>query len=131
MLALRRRMGALLAELGRRLDEALPRTLALATSAWDQVDSLTVVDAELAAEIGRLRRSALALADGQDAAGCAAGLESQLTLDAAVGLVSLVERRLATLIRLRLRTSEPELLPDGRPFLDLGAALREAARGWA
>jgi hypothetical protein len=34
-------------------------------------------------------------------------------------------------VRLRARDEEASLLPDGRPFLDLGAALHETARRWA
>jgi hypothetical protein len=34
------------------------------------------------------------------------------------------------LLRLRMRSNTPELLPDGRPFLDLGRALREVAEAW-
>ena len=33
------------------------------------------------------------------------------------------------LVRLRLQSSEPALLPEGRPFLDIAAALTEVARG--
>jgi hypothetical protein len=127
---LRRRTGALLLALGRRVDDELPRALALAARAWDQVDALSVVDDALASEAAGLRASAAALATSDDAATRAIAIEAQLVLDAAVGLVSLVERRLAALVRLRWRAAT-ELLPDGRPFLDVGAALVEAARGWA
>jgi hypothetical protein len=128
--ALRRRVGALLLALGQRIDEALPRTLELAGSAWDQVDTLTVVDVVLRDEIRTVRQAARALAVDEDAARRAIGLEAELTLDAAVGLVSLLERRLSTLVRLRMRSDDPQLLPEGRPFVDLGAALGEAARAW-
>jgi hypothetical protein len=52
-------------------------------------------------------------------------------LEAACGLTTLAERRLSSVIRLRLRSDDQELLPAGRPFLDLGAAISEAARVWA
>jgi hypothetical protein len=54
-----------------------------------------------------------------------------LTIDAVVDLVRLVERRLATLVRLRLRSRTPELVVDDRPFLDVPAALAEIARRWS
>jgi hypothetical protein len=44
--------------------------------------------------------------------------------------LSLLERRFAGVVRLRLRSERTELLVDGRPFLDVAAALSEAARAW-
>ena len=42
------------------------------------------------------------------------------------------ERRLAALVRLRLRAPDPALFDDrGRPFLDAAAALTEVARQWS
>jgi hypothetical protein len=32
---------------------------------------------------------------------------------------------------MRVRGADADLLPGGRPFLDVGAALAEAARAWA
>jgi hypothetical protein len=127
---LRRRLGVALRELGRRVDEALPQALARAHEAWDQVDSLTLFDAEIGGELRALRQAARALAAEEDATLRAVGVESRLIIDAAVGLVALVERRMAALVRLRLRSGDTELLPDGRPFVDVGAALAEAARAW-
>ena len=60
----------------------------------------------------------------------AVALEGLLAIDLAIALVRLFERRLAALLRLRLRSATPELLPEGRPFLDLGRALHEAAEAW-
>ncbi len=60
----------------------------------------------------------------------AVALEGLLALDASVALVRLFERRLAPLLRLRLRSATPDVLPDGRPFLDLGQALHEVAEAW-
>jgi hypothetical protein len=77
-----------------------------------------------------LRRAAVALESAEDAGDRAVGLESHLVVDAATGLVSLFERRLAQLVRARLRSGNAELFVDGRPFVDLGAALSEAARRW-
>jgi len=67
---------------------------------------------------------------GDDAAARATGVEARLAIDAVTGLISLVERRFAGIVRLRLRSDAPELLIDGRPFLDVAAALSEAARAW-
>jgi hypothetical protein len=131
--ALRRRMGALLDELARRLEPAFPAALAGALRAWDGFDALAVVDAPLAAEADALCADAARLAADPDPARRAAGVAASLTLEAALGIVRLLERRLAALVRLRLGAAPPEpgaLLPDGRPFLDVAAALAEAARGW-
>lgn len=141
LLELRIRVRELLTELGRRLDESLPKTLAQAHGAWDQIDSLRLLDKAVHDEHRALERAARRMMLDESAELRALGTEVQLTLDAAIGLCSLVERRLATLVRLRLRATcadededaflDPEtLLPDGRPFLDLAAALHETARRW-
>jgi hypothetical protein len=127
---LRQRIGIAIAELGKRLMEELPRTLERAMTAWDQVDALVVIDPAMRRELGLLRRGALALEASEDAPTRAIGLESRLVLDAATGLTSLFERRLAQLVRVRLHSDDPSLLIDGRPFVDLGAALVETARRW-
>jgi hypothetical protein len=117
---LRAAVGAFLMRLAARVEHELPEELG---KAWDQIDSLVLLDAELAREARRLRSSARALAEVSRADGLLAGH----TLDAAVGVVMIVERRLATLVRLR---GEAPLLVDGRPFLDLASLLVEAARAW-
>src|SRR5579883_1190263 len=88
--ALVARVGALLGELARRLEPALPEALDRALRAWDGFDALAVVDGPLHAEAEDERSRAL-------------GLAARETVAAALGLVALVERRLATLVRLRLR----------------------------
>ncbi len=146
---LKTRVRELIAELARRVDAALPETLLHAHHAWDQVDALKLIDKAVEDEVRALaRQAALLEADEASAERRALGLEGRLTLEAAVGLVALVECRLATLVRVRLRAvqldgssneedAEPDvarlterLLPGGRPFLDLGAALHETARRW-
>jgi hypothetical protein len=127
--SLRRRVAALLGQLGRRVDAELPLRLGAALQAWDQMDVLEVLDRPARLEARSLTRTALALEGSKDPARQATGTEIRLALEAALGLVDLLERRLAVLVRLRLRTGEP-LLPGGRPFLDLGAALQAAAREW-
>ncbi len=128
--ALRARSGRWLAALAARVESALPDALARATHAWDHADAFGVFDAELRDEAIALRRAAEALAAGDDDASRAAGLEARLLIDAAVGLVSLLERRFAAILRLRLRSATPSLLVDGRPFLDVAAALAEAGKRW-
>jgi len=131
---LKTRVRELLFELARRVDTELGATLTRA-HAWDQVDSLRIVDRAVDDELWELQHAARLLQADESDERRALGLEAQLTLDATMGLVSLIEKRLATLIRLRLRAGlDPDqhsLLPDGRPFLDLGAALHETARRWA
>jgi hypothetical protein len=129
--ALRREVAALLARLARHVDDALAAALARAARAWEQVDALPMIDPELEDGVALVRlglaRAAHATAP---AAQRAVALEGLLAVDAAVALARLCERRMASLLRLRLRSPASELLPAGRPFLDLGAALHEAAEAW-
>jgi hypothetical protein len=128
---LRREVGALLARLARRVDDALAAALARAASAWEQVDALTMIDAELESEVASTRlRLARAAHPTAPSGQRAVALEGLLAVVAAVALARLCERRMASLLRLRLRSPASELLPAGRPFLDLGAALHEAAEAW-
>lgn len=126
--ALRARTAAWLTALAAQVEQALPDALARATQAWDQADAFAVLDAPLREEALALHRGGDALAAGDETR--AAGLEARLLVDAAVGLVSLLERRFAAVLRLRLRSATPELMVDGRPFLDVAAALAEAGRRW-
>jgi hypothetical protein len=128
---LRPAVAVLLARLARRAEPELAAAMQRAHEAWDQADSLSVIDHELESDIAGLRRRLVAAAGPTTtAARRAIALEGLLALDAAVALVRLFERRLAALLRLRLRSATPELLPEGRPFLDLGRALQEAAEAW-
>jgi len=129
--ALRREIAALLTRLARRADETLVAALARAAQAWEQVDALSIVDAELDGQVARMRRRLAAAAHpAAPSAERAVALEGLLAIDASVALARLCERRIASLLRLRLRSPARELLPEGRPFLDLGAALHEAAEAW-
>jgi len=128
---LRREIAALLARLARRADETLAAALARAAQAWEQVDALSMIDMELEGQVARTRRRLAAAAHPEaPAAERAVALEGLLAIDASVALARLCERRMASLLRLRLRSSSRELLPAGRPFLDFGAALHEAAEAW-
>lgn len=128
--AMRRQLGLLLQQVAAVLDPELMRALKQAAKSWDQADAISVLSPELMDNVASHRAAWMALR-GHNAPGVdAAAVEAVLTLDAACGLVTLFEKRLAPLVRLRLRSDEPDLLPGGRPFLDLSAALREAARAW-
>lgn len=126
---LRQRLSSLLSVLSARLEPMLIGALRQAEVAWDSFDSLSVLSPELQAEAQDISDGACALEASADPGLRAAGLELRLSLSAALGLVDLCERRLATLVRLRVQSSEPALLPAGRPFLDVAAALSEVARG--
>ena len=130
--ALRALVASCLQRLALRIDEKLAAALAEARRAWDQVDSVTIVDANLGRALtdARRRLGTTAASRSADRAVAAVALEGLLALEAACGLTTLAERRLSSIIRLRLRGYNHELLPGGRPFLDLGAAFAEAARAW-
>ena len=127
---LRVQTAALLARLAERVDATVPNALRLAETAWDQADAFVVFDDELRQQTLALAATADLLAADEDDVTRAAGVEARLAIDSAVGLVALVERRFAALVRLRLRSATPELMIDGKPFLDVAAALAEASRRW-
>ena len=130
---LRGLVASCLHRLAQRIEEKLAAALAEARRAWDQADSVAIVDADLGRALADARRKlgAAAGAGPDQRALAAVALEGLLVLEAACGLTTLAERRLSSVIRLRLRSDDQELLPAGRPFLDLGAAISEAARIWA
>ena len=128
--ALRERLGRFLEELSRRLEPALKTALQHADVAWDAFDEIAVLDEELERETARLATEAQVLETDADPVRHAAGTEARITLESTLGLLNLIERRLATLVRLRVQSGDRSLLPGGRPFLDVAAALAEAARGW-
>jgi hypothetical protein len=127
---LRAEVGALLRDLAARTEPALHEALTRAQNAWDQVDAVSVVDEALSERAARLKADWWTLAASNQPGAKAAAVEGLLAIEAGLGLVALLERRLATLIRLRV-AGGGDLLPDGRPFLDVAAALHEVARGWA
>jgi len=127
---LRRAAADLLGGLTRRCEPALIAVLERAARAWDQADTFSAIDGDVEAEIAAVRRRLTAAASDGDGARRATALEGLLAVDTAVALVRLFERRLATLLRLRLRSATPELLPEGRPFLDLARALDQLAEAW-
>jgi hypothetical protein len=130
--ALRQQVRELLEGLAARLEPALLRGLSQVARAWDQVDALQVIDHRLDDQLSRLRHEGQRALAGAGPSQAAAALEALWTAEAAVSLVTLVERRLATFVRLRLRApgGADALQVDGRPFLDVAAALAEAARAW-
>lgn len=127
---LRAAIAAALERLASRTEPALVACLRRAREKWDQADSLSIIEADLADEIAALRRRLAQGAQAGSPARRAIALEGLVALDASVALVTLFERRLAPLLRLRLRSATPDVLPDGRPFLDLGEALHEVAEAW-
>jgi hypothetical protein len=128
---LRPPIAALLARMARRAEQTLAASLKRATLAWDQADAFSVIDGDLEAEIAATRRRLTGeAAPHVPAPRRAVALEGLLAVDASVALVRVFERRLAALLRLRLRSTTPDLLPGGRPFLDLGRALHEVAEAW-
>jgi hypothetical protein len=129
---LRALVAGCLQRLAEQIEYRLGPALEEAQRAWDQADSVSIVDVELGRQLAEARRQLGGAADGSrsTAAVAAVALEGLLALEAACGLTTLAERRLSSLIRLRLRGREREILPAGRPFLDLGAAFAEAARAW-
>ena len=128
--ALRGRLGQLLLTLAERLEPALIAALRHAAVAWDAFDEVAVMEPELRREATLIASAAAALEREAEPSRRAIGLEVRLTLAAALGLVDLIERRLAMLVRLRVQSDERSLLPGYRPFLDVAAALAEAARGF-
>lgn len=128
---LRPAVASVLARVARRADPALIASLERAQVAWDQADSFSVLDEDLEAEVAAVRRRLSASAGAAESpARRAIALEGLLAVDGCVALVRLFERRLAALLRLRRRSVTPELLPEGRPFLDLGRALHEVVEAW-
>jgi hypothetical protein len=127
---LRALVAACLARLGEKVEQALGPALAQARQTWEKVDDLVIIDRGLAMLLTGGRRQLEAAAASPDRAVSAVAIEGLIALEAASGLTGLAERRLSALIRLRTR-ARGELLPGGRPFLDLGAALVEASHAWA
>ena len=128
---LRPAVAALLTRMANRAEPELATAMQRARAAWDQAGTFSVIDVELELEATALRRRLVGAAQpGSPAPRRAVALEGLLAIDLAIALVRLFERRLAALLRLRLRSATPELLPEGRPFLDLGRALHEAAEAW-
>ena len=128
---LRPAVASLLARVSRLIEPELIASLTQAGEAWDQADCFAVIDADLETEIAALRRQLSAsAAPTEEPARRAIALEGLLALDASIALVRLFERRLAALLRLRRRAATPELLPEGRPFLDLARGLNEVAEAW-
>jgi len=128
---LRPAIAAVLERLASRTEPALVACIRRSREEWDQADSLSIIDPELAEEIAALRARLTGSAQpASPAARRAIALEGLVVLDASVALVRLFERRLAPLLRLRLRSATPDVLPGGRPFLDLGEALHEVAEAW-
>lgn len=128
---LRSAVGQLLAELAAQVEGGLPPALERAQRAWDQADEVDLLPPAVRQRMQELRSLLQATGAHPSPAMRAVSREGLLILEAASGLVQLVERRLSAIIRLRSRAPQADLWGSGgRPFLDLGAALQEAARCW-
>jgi hypothetical protein len=129
---LRGMVAVTLAALARTIDRHLGPAIEGARRAWEKIDDLAMVDSVLAANVSETRR---ALYRAATTPACravgAVATEGLLALDAACGLTGLAERRLSSFIRLRAGSADPTLLPEGRPFLDIGRAIAEVAREWS
>lgn len=112
---------AWLEALADRMAATLPSTLATAERAWDQADHVRLLDGTLRAELAPLLTATRLASDS------GVGLLCRLALDASLGWVDVFERRLATLLRLRMRQGAP-LLVDERPFLDVEPVVRQLAQ---
>lgn len=131
---LRGMVAACLDALARAINQRLAPAIEGAHRAWEKVDDLSIVDPILAATVSETRRALHRAAAATGPSGrpvAAVAIEGLLALDSACGLTGLAERRLSSLIRLRVRSADPALLPQGRPFLDLGRAIAEVAREWS
>ncbi|HEY0707889.1 MAG TPA: hypothetical protein VGG33_13885 [Polyangia bacterium] len=117
--------------LARRIEERFAQAIASAQKAWETADDLVIIDPGTGALLAETRRTLFRAGSSPSRALRAVALEGLLAFDSAYGLVSVAERRLSSLIRLRVRSEDAALLPDGRPFLDLAQAFAEAAQEWA
>lgn len=117
--------------LSRRLEERFAQAIASAQRAWETADDLVIIDAGTGSLLAETRRMLFRAGGGPNPAVRAVALEGLLAFDSACGLAGVAERRLSSLIRLRSKSEDAALLPDGRPFLDLGRAFAEAAQEWA
>lgn len=135
--ALRRSVAGCLSAMEQLVEGHLTAALTTASHAWDGVDSALAISSQapLAEQLQQTRRQ-LEEAAARSASGLARAVatEGLVALELAAELLRLFERRLSSLIRLRVLSGQGGpggLLPDGRPFLDLAAALRDAARAWS
>ena len=131
---IRRHVRNTLTRMANLVDERLPDALRSATWAWEQTGSMALLDDE-ALELLLLARQDLryAVLMGEPPV-VALATEGLWALRTAFAVISLLETRLPSLIRLRTRMeamNDRDLLPHGRPFLDLAPALHELARRWA
>ncbi len=129
--ALRSMVADLFRAVALRIEEVLPPALVAARRAWDRADEVLIFDDGLRAAFFRARTLLHQAQQAPSITVRAVALESVLALRAVGTLLDLIEQRLVVLIRLQVRTFGPDLLPAGRPFLDIAAALTDAARRWS
>jgi hypothetical protein len=101
-------------------------------ASWDQMKEVPLLSPALRNRAAMLRTAWQGLGrHAKHAAQKSAALEALLWVDAAEGLVELLEQRLTMLAGLRRESDSPELMVNNRAFLDVAAALRAAAKVWA
>lgn len=123
---LRRRTAELLRVLAANAEKTLRRAVDDASGRWDQVDAVNIITPMSRMDRRDLQTDWRALiVEVPEAA-----IEALATIDAAFDLSRLLERHLATFVRLRLRQGAP-LVVDGRPFLDAAAAFSETAEAYS
>jgi len=112
------------------IESRLPEALRSATWAWENTGSMALLNEE-ALEMLILARQDLrhAVLTGEPAV-VALATEGLWALRTAFSVISLLQTRLPSLIRLRTRMEDQDLMPHGRPFLDLAPALSELGRRW-
>jgi hypothetical protein len=124
---LRAATGEWLLLLSQHLDETLTQALREVERRWEAFDGVSLVPARLrlrAAEVSEAWR-AWVQREPQ------AANEALWTIASVLGLVAVLERRLAALVRAKVASGDSRLFVGPRPFLDVGLAVQEVARAWS
>lgn len=129
---LRMRTSAWVKERADVAEKAMAEAFASAQGRWDQVDAVALMDRDAVADKKLLQQAWHTFSSelGHMPALQSATVEAITVIDTVSDLLRLLERRLATFIRLRLSSEEPELYVGGRPFLDIARALHETAEAF-
>jgi hypothetical protein len=129
---LRTRMAGWLFDLAEAGEKPMLEAANAANGRWDQVDALGLLGPQAEQDRKALVRAWTTFADKvqHSASLHTAAVEALTVLETVSDLLRLLERRMATFIRLRLSSEQPELLVDGRPFLDIARALHETAEAF-
>ena len=113
------------------IESRLPEALRSAPWAWENTGSMALLNEEALEMLMQARQDLRhAVLHGEPAV-VALATEGLWALRISFSVISLLQTRLPSLIRLRTRMEDQDLMPDGRPFLDLAPALSELGRRWA